>query len=202
MQRLVQSLGQSGARNLTVIPAGEIDSRSRILLCLNALRIDYLFVPPLDARRVGLIVRLVGKKANAQFDPEVIQELERRYEESNLDDRRAPFSLSHVHAICSLLVEDAIAGQGRLDRPALLAVIDEHLESLNRVITQFDILSSVEDLPLEEQRALVCRILRIVAEPGRTRIADYLRANLSELLRTRVPNIPARGGRNTNRATA
>jgi hypothetical protein len=195
LNRFVRSLGESGCTNLTVVPVGEIDSQSRILLCLNALRIDYLFVPPIEARSVGLIVRLLAKKANARFDPEAIQELQTRYLESSMDERKTPFTLAHVQAICNLLIENAIAGQGGLDRPSLAGVIAEHLESLNRAINQFDILSFVEDLPLEEQRALLCRILRIVAEPGRTKIADYLKANLAELVRPRNLQSPAAGVR-------
>lgn len=200
LNRLVKSLGEAGCQNLTVIPVAEIDSQSRILLCLNALKIDYLFVPPITALGVGLIVRLLAKKANARFDPEAIQELQTRYQESLGDERKTPFTLAHVQAICNLLIENAIAGQGELDSTALAGVVREHLDSLNRAINQFDILSFVEDLPLEEQRALLCRILRIVAEPGRTRIADYLKANLAELVRLRSPQGPAAGVRSLSRA--
>jgi hypothetical protein len=189
----VKSFGESGCNNLTVILVGEIDSRSLILLCLHDLGIEYRFVPPLPARRVGLIVRLLAKKANARFDPEVIQEMQKRYQEASADQGKTPFTLTHVQAICNLLIENAIAGQSGLDRPALDEVVKEHLDSLNRAINEFDILSFVEDLPLEEQRALLCRILRIVAEPGRTRIADYLKANLADLLRPRSPQSRAAG---------
>ena len=191
LNRFVKSLGEAGCQNLTVIPVGEIDSQAKILLCLNKLRIEYLPVEPIKARGVGLIVRLLAKKANARFDPEVIQELQTRYQEAIGDDRKTPFTLAHVQAICSLLIENAIAGQCGLDRTALTGVLKEHLESLNRAINEYDILSFVEDLPLEEQRALLCRILRIVAEPGRTRIADYLKDNLAEMLRPRSQSAAA-----------
>jgi hypothetical protein len=200
LNRLVKSLGEAGCRNLTVIPVAEIDSQSRILLCLNTLKVDYLFVPPITALGVGLIVRLLAKKANARFDREVIQELQTRYQESLGDERKTPFTLAHIQAICNLLFENAIAGQGGLDSTALAGVVREHLDSLNRAINQLDILSFIEDLPLEEQRALLCRILRIVAEPGRTRIADYLKANLAELVRQCSPQGLSAGVRSVSRA--
>jgi hypothetical protein len=200
LNSVVKNLGGTGCNNLTVILVGEIDSQARIILCLNDLDIKYLYVKPIEARAVGRIVRLLAKKANAQFDPEVIQDLQTRYQESRGDESKTPFTLAHVQAICNLLIENAITGQGLLDRQALNGIIREHLDSLNRAINQFDILSFVEDLPLEEQRALLCRILRIVAEPGRTKIADYLKANVAELVRPRRPPAPPPGVRSVTRA--
>lgn len=193
----VQGFRDLACQNLTVIPVSEPDKTGRYFTCLNDLGIKFIDVPFLEARKVGRIVEVLAKHAGARFDPRVIEALRTKYQDSMIPEHeKTPFTLAHVQAICNLLIEGAIAGQSELDELALTQVMQEHLVSLNRAINEYDILSFVEDFPLEEQRALLCRILRIVAEPGRSRIADYVRANLSDLLKLRS----ALKSRNRNRS--
>jgi hypothetical protein len=185
----LKSLCGAAADNLSIVLVGETDPS--LLLCLNMLGIRCLVVPPLEPRAVSRIVRMLAQSAGTQFDPAVVEAIGTRYSESRFDSKKTPFTLAHVQAVCSLMMADAAAGRRGLDLVALEEALKSHLDSLNRAINEFDILSVVEDFPFEELRAVVCGILRSVPEPGRTQIFDYLWDNRERMCRPRPPQPPS-----------
>ncbi len=173
LRSCLQTLCQAGGSNLTVVLVAVDDVMYvKQLVPLGSEMID---VPRLEARRVGRIVRLLARGAGIRLDPQVIEAMTKRYMESvgSLN----PFTLAHLQALGNLLCTKT-----HVDLAAYEEALGQHLEGLDRAINRYDILSSVEDCPLEEQRVLLRNILKIVSPSSRQGIAEFLRDHFTELL--------------------
>jgi hypothetical protein len=180
------SLCGSGCANLTVILSAVDDPQ--YLKRLIEQRADMTDVPRFEGRRVGRIVRLLAGKAGVLLDADTVRDMVERYVESTSSSSANPFTLAHIHAICHVL-----CAKPRVDLAIYQAVLGEHLASLDKAINQCDVMSFVEDCPLEEQRALLRNMLRIVSQRSKQEIAECLRDHFSELVVPRRP-LMQRGG--------
>ena len=179
MSDALRKLGTTGAQNLTVVTAG-IDDTPYLKRIIEQ-RAEMIDVPRLEPKRVTRIVRILANKAGLVFEDRVVSALQERYTHSSPGPYA--FTLAHIQALCSILYSRP---QGNLK--AWEEVMGEHLDSLNQAINQCDVLSFIEDCPFDEQRAILCKILRIVSEPGRGQIVDFLKNHFEELIATRRSN--------------
>jgi len=126
---------------------------------------------------IGEIIRKLAQQASIGFDPEIIHQLQDRCDNS---DPKEPFTLAHVNAICNLMCDS-----GSLDSPTLQRTLADNLDTLNRLINQYDIIGFVEDIPFNEAaRALLPRMMKVISKEGRQNLAECLSGHFKELFPT------------------
>jgi hypothetical protein len=129
-----------------------------------------------DTAIIGEVIRKLAERAGIGFDPEIIQQLQDLCDKS---EEEKPFTLAHVNAVCHLLCD-----KGKLDPPALRGILAAHLDTLNRIINEYDVIGFVEDIPFDEAaRALLPRMLKVSKE-GRQNLAECLKSHFGELFPT------------------
>lgn len=165
---------RTGGETLKVISAAASDPQDSLyLMCLLEQKAQTITVPNFEERRVGKLIGILGRRTGRPFDPDVIQVLIKEYGRSMASSN--PFSLAHIHTICSVLFT-----KPRRDRAAYEQILKDYRESLDKAINQYDVLNFVADCPSEEQRMLIRSIIRTVAQPCKEKIAEFLQDHFSQ----------------------
>jgi len=128
-----------------------------------------------DAATIGKVIHKLAEQAGIGLDPEIIQQFQDR-----CGDPKEVFTLAHVSAVCHLLCD-----AGKLDTLTLKRILEDHQDTLNRMINQYDVIGFIEDIPFDAAaRALLPRMLKVVSKEGRQNLAECLTSHFGELFPT------------------
>ncbi len=130
---------------------------------------------------VANVINKLTAQAGITFEQAVIEQLQMGCGKS---DPREPFTLAHVTAICHLLCDS-----GDLSIASLGRILEDHGDTLNRIINQYDVMGFIEDIPFDAAaRALLPRMLKVISKEARRSfggspalVAECLTSHFGEL---------------------
>ena len=127
--------------------------------------------------QVADIIRALAAKGGVEFDPRIIDEMAKSYEESH----RSPwsetrFTFAHIHAVCHIL-----ASTSRVDYESYKAAFKANLDALHRAINVSDIISFVDDFPWPHT-VWMRNMIKVPLKESRDRIADFIKLHYQELI--------------------
>lgn len=146
------------------------------LISLNLAQ-HCMTIQPLESPAVDRIIQHLAAPSGLAFDTESVKQLLDRYDSSDLAE---PFTLAHVNAVCHLLYDS-----GDMSPAGLKRTLEDHGETLNRIINQYDVIGFFEDIPLDEKaRALLPRMMKVISKEGRKNMAECLASHFCDLFPT------------------
>lgn len=138
-----------------------------------------------DRAGVASIVTSLAEKGSITFAPEIVEDLAKRYEDSqNAASTETRLTLAHVQAICHLLASTRTVDFETYDR-----AFRDSSAALNQAINVCDIISFVEDFAWPEAFWLR-NIIKVPLKESRDQIATFIKDHYKELM----PRQGQRGG--------
>jgi len=109
---------------------------------------------------VAKVINKLTAQAGITLEQAIVEKLQLCCGKS---DPREPFTLAHVTAICHLLCDS-----GDLSIASLERILEDHGDTLNRIINQYDVMGFIEDIPFDAAaRALLPRMLKVISKEAR-----------------------------------
>lgn len=134
-------------------------------------------IQPLSGDQMAEIMSGLATRGHMSFEDDVLPDLQERYQKA-LESQTPRFTLAHVQSICHLM-----ANTGALDRPAYNQVLRDHLEGLDLAINTYNIVSFVEDFPVQE-RVLLRKLMQIISNESKKALGVFFKEESWGLIRT------------------
>jgi len=162
---------------MTVVFVSTSDELFLSTLITLGLAQHCMTIQPLESQAIGTVIQNLAQSAGLPLDPDSTKQLLDRYDNSDLAE---PFTLAHVNAVCHLLYDS-----GDMSPAGLKRTLDDHGETLNRIINQYDVIGFFEDIPLDEKaRALLPRMMKVISKEGQKNMAECLASHFCDLFPT------------------
>jgi len=139
-------------------------ARSYLLQCL-----------PFTRNNVMEIIRGLAARASVEFDPFIVSDLARRFEETRLLASDKRFTLAHVQAVCHLLVSSPGSDINTYRE------FERNIEALNQAINVCDMISFVEDFAWSDAEQLR-NLIKVPLLKSKDQIAQFVKVHYEELL--------------------
>lgn len=171
---------KGSSENMTIVLIVSDESTLGGMLCQEASDNDLVnslvMCVAFDRQEVVNIIQSIASNAGFEFDPQIIEDMARKYEQSRnspMPDKR--FTLAHIQAVCHLL-----AGKQKVDYASYEAFA-QNLNALHQAINVVDIISFVEDLAWTDA-VWLRNIIKVPLKESKEKIAEFIRKHYEDLV--------------------